>query len=67
MIDTTFFHSLAFYSGQFICHLKESIHISIGIFVKLFVNGKHTAFTQFLLHPEKKTACFQVETRLCLS
>lgn len=50
-----------------ICHLKESIHISIGIFVKLFVNGKRTAFTQFLLHPEKKTACFQVEARLCLS
>lgn len=48
MIDTTFLYNLAFYSRQFICHLEENIHISIGILVEFPVNGKHTTIHAIL-------------------
>lgn len=48
IIDPAFFYDLAFYSRQFIRHLKENIHIPFGVFVELSVNGKRTAIHTIL-------------------
>lgn len=42
IINTPFFYDFTFYTGQFIRHLKENVHIPISIFVKFPVNGKRT-------------------------
>ena len=47
----TFLNNLTFYSWQIISHLKEHIHVPIGILIEFLVNGKraaiHTVFPTF--------------------